>query len=69
MSRKTQSYTEERRTFLKTMAVAGSATAAVVLTGRAAVASPEQNPSPKAAENRGYHETPHIRTYYRIARL
>ena len=69
MSRKTQSYTEERRTFLKTMAVAGGATAAVVLTGRAAFAAPEQNLSPKAAENRGYHETPHIRTYYRIARL
>jgi nitrous oxide reductase len=69
MSRKTQSYTEQRRTFLKTMAVAGGATATVLLTGRAAGASPEQNASPEATENRGYHETPHIRTYYRIARL
>jgi nitrous oxide reductase len=69
MSHKTQSHTEQRRAFLKTMAVAGSATAAVVLTGRAAAASPEQDLSPGAAENRGYHETPHIRTYYRKARL
>jgi len=69
MSRKTRSYTEDRRTFLKTMAVAGSATAAAVLTGRAVAASPEQNLSPEAADNRGYHETPHIRTYYRTARL
>lgn len=51
------------------MAVAGGATATVLLTGRAAGASPEQNASPEATENRGYHETPHIRTYYRIARL
>ncbi|MCO4811815.1 MAG: formate dehydrogenase [Gammaproteobacteria bacterium] len=69
MSRNTQSYTEQRRTFLKTMAVAGGATATVLLTGQAAGASPEQNLSPEAPENRGYHETPHIRNYYRIARL
>ena len=69
MSHKPQSHTEQRRAFLKTMAVAGSATAAVVLTGRAAVASPEQDLSPEAAGNRGYHETPHIRTYYSKARL
>jgi len=51
------------------MAVAGGATATVLLTGQAAGASPEQNLSPEAPENRGYHETPHIRNYYRIARL
>jgi len=69
MRRKTRSYTEDRRTFLKTMAVAGGATAAVALTGRVAVAAPEQDLSPGATKNRGYHETSHIRTYYRMARL
>lgn len=51
------------------MAVAGGATAAVLLSGRAAAQSPEQNLSPEAEDNRGYHETPHIRNYYRLARL
>ena len=68
MSRKSSSYTADRRTFLKKLAAAGGATAAVAVSGRAAVASPEQGSTPEPARDRGYHETPHIRSYYRSAR-
>ena len=68
MSRKSSSYTADRRTFLKKLAAAGGATAAVAVSGRAAVASPEQGNTPEPARDRGYHETPHIRSYYRSAR-
>ena len=69
MSRKSSSYTADRRTFLKKLAAAGGATAAVAMSGRAAVASPEQGSTPEPAREEGYHETPHIRSYYRSARL
>ena len=69
MSRKTSSYTADRRTFLKKLAVAGGATAAVAVSGRAAVASPEQGIESEPAKRKGYHETPHIQSYYRSARL
>ena len=69
MSRKSSSYTADRRTFLKKLAAAGGATAAVAVSGRAAVASPEQGTAPEPAREEGYHETPHIRSYYRSARL
>ena len=69
MSRKMSSYTADRRTFLKKLAAAGGATAAVAMSGRAAVASPEQDTTSEPAKQRGYHETPHIHSYYRSARL
>ncbi len=69
MSRISSSYTADRRTFLKKLAAAGGATAAVAMSGRAAVASPEQGAASKPAEQQGYHETPHIHSYYRSARL
>jgi hypothetical protein len=69
MSRKMSSYTADRRTFLKKLAAAGGATAAVAMSGRAAVASPEQDTASAQAKQRGYHETPHIHSYYRSARL
>jgi len=69
MTRKSRTYTEERRTFLKKLAAAGGATAAVVVTSRSALASPDHKPAPEAANQRGYHETPHIRDYYRTAKL
>lgn len=69
MSRKMSSYTADRRTFLKKLAAAGGATAAVAVSGRAAVASPEQDTASAPAKQRGYHETPHIHSYYRSARL
>ncbi len=69
MSRKSSSYTADRRTFLKKLAAAGGATAAVAVSGRAAVASPAEDAVPGPAKQKGYHETPHIRSYYRSARL
>jgi hypothetical protein len=69
MTRKSRTYTEERRTFLKKLAAAGGATAAVVVTSRSALASPDHEPATEASKQRGYHETPHIRDYYRTAKL
>ncbi len=68
MTRQSRTKTKGRRHFLKTLAAAGGATAAVAVSGQAA-ASPEQAPAPEAAEDRGYRETPHIRKYYRTAKL
>ena len=67
MSLKTQMESNGRRRFLKGLAVAGGATAMVVATGTA-VAAPEPVPVSKP-EATGYHETPHIRTYYQKARI
>ena len=60
-----------RRRFLKTAALAGGA-ATVAVTGGAAVAgstpleaSTERSKAPGA---KGYHVTPHIEAYYRLAR-
>jgi hypothetical protein len=69
MSRKSSSYTADRRTFLKKLAAAGGATAAVAVSGRAAVASPELGIESEPAKQKGYHESPHIQRYYRSARL
>ena len=69
MTRKSRTYTEERRTFLKKLAAAGGAGAAVVMTSRSALASADNEPAPEATKQRGYHETAHIRDYYRTARL
>jgi hypothetical protein len=69
MSRKSRKYTDDRRTFLKKLAVAGGATAAVTIAGRSAIAAPEEDAAVEEAKPRGYRETPHIRTYYRTARL
>lgn len=69
MSHKTQS--SGRRRFLKTAALAGGA-ATVAVAGGAAVAgtsepTAETSAAP-AAESKGYHVTPHIEAYYRLAR-
>ena len=68
MTRQSRTYTEERRTFLKKLAAAGGATAAVAVSSHAA-ASPDLDLASEATEDRGYHETPHIRNYYRTAKL
>ena len=68
MTRQSKTHTEERRTFLKKLAAAGGATAAVAISGQAA-ASPEPDPASEPAKKQGYHETPHIRHYYRTAKL
>lgn len=60
-----------RRRFLKTAAVAGGA-ATVAAAGGAAIADTgEQAPvqsKPEASKSKGYHVTPHIEEYYRLAR-
>ena len=68
MTRQSRKYTEERRTFLKKLAAAGGATAAVAMSNQA-VASPDADPGSESTEQRGYHETLHIRNYYRTAKL
>ena len=68
MTRQSRTKTEERRKFLKSLAAAGGATAAVAISGQAA-ASPELNPVSEPTEDKGYRETPHIRKYYRTAKL
>lgn len=59
-----------RRQFLKTAAVAGGA-ATVVVAGKSALAETADVTTaqePTAKEPAGYHVTPHIDTYYRLAR-
>jgi nitrous oxide reductase len=71
MSRKPKSLKSSRREFLKGAAVvSGAATLAVVAGGSAAkVDVPETKPTDAApAGSKGYHVTPHIRTYYDLAR-
>ena len=59
-----------RRAFLRSMVAAGGA-AAVAAASESSVAQPapaDSNPEPTApAKARGYHVTPHIETYYRLA--
>ena len=59
-----------RRAFLRSMVAAGGA-AAVVVASESTVAQPGpagNSPEPRApAKARGYHVTPHIETYYRLA--
>ena len=59
-----------RRAFLRSMAAAGGAAAAVAASEVSVVqAAPEDDFSePRApAKAMGYHVTPHIETYYRLA--
>jgi nitrous oxide reductase len=59
-----------RREFLKGAAVVGgAATLAVVARGGAAAVQEDAKDVAQAPEaSKGYHETPHIRTYYELAR-
>jgi nitrous oxide reductase len=61
-----------RRRFLKTAALAGSA-ATVAAAAGAAVADAElpvdpAEPARESAAKQGYQVTPHVETYYRLAR-
>ncbi len=57
-----------RRTFLKTAALAGGA-ATVVLAAEAVLGEASEPSGEAPAEaSKGYHLTPHIDTYYRLAR-
>lgn len=72
MSEKTKIPKSDRRAFLKGAAVAGGATA-VAVAGGAAVADVSgdkpQAAKAKAEGSKGYHETDHIRKYYRLAQF
>jgi hypothetical protein len=68
MSRKSRKYNDDRRAFLKKLAVAGGATAAATMAGRETFAAPEADASSEA-KPQGYRETAHISTYDRTARL
>ena len=62
---------EARRGFLKGMLL-GSGAAAVAIASGGAVAAPKAKSSRAAkpkAESQGYHETPHIRDYYKTAQF
>lgn len=65
-------FTADRRMFLKGAAVAGGTAAltAVSATGLVAQATPEQaTPDAQAKPaSQGYHETQHIKDYYRVLR-
>ena len=69
MSLKAKVETNGRRRFLKGLAMASGATAVVVATGTAVAAPQMDAPVSKPETAKGYHETPHIRTYYQRARI
>lgn len=57
-----------RRQFMKTMVVGGGAAAVAALAGGASASeTPATKEAPAAPEHAGYHVTPHIRDYYKIA--
>jgi hypothetical protein len=68
MSLKMKMETNGRRRFLKGLAMAGGAAAVAAATGTA-VAAPQAAPVSKPETALGYHETPHIRSYYQKARI
>ena len=57
-----------RRRFLKEMATAGGAAALAATAGSAAAAVPSQEVA-SGAERSGYRESPHVRQYYKTARM
>jgi nitrous oxide reductase len=69
MSLKIQTESNGRRRFLKGLAMASGATAVAVATGTAVAAPQMDAPVSKPDTAKGYHETPHIRTYYQRARI
>lgn len=57
-----------RRHFMKTMVVGGGAAAVTALAGGASASElPAEKPAAATPEHAGYHLTPHIRDYYKIA--
>lgn len=63
----TEKYSDERRTFLKTVALLSGA-AACLTSERKATAKPRL-PRPPEKSVQGYTETEHIRKYYQAARI
>ncbi|MFA7096385.1 MAG: twin-arginine translocation signal domain-containing protein [Gammaproteobacteria bacterium] len=60
---------QDRREFLKRMAVVGGAAALGGAAGNQLAAAREEPPAPAALEKKGYRLTPHIQEYYRTASL
>lgn len=60
-------YSEERRDFLKTLAVLGGAAATLATVKKTTAATPKLL-SPPGATTSGYRETEHIKKYYQTAR-
>ena len=69
MSLKAKVETNGRRRFLKGLAMASGATVVAAATGTAVAAPQMGAPVSKPETAKGYHETPHIRTYYQRARI
>jgi len=59
---------KDRRAFLKNVLIGGGAAAVTLASGNVA-ATPEQKPNAVQAkpESQGYHVTPHIEQYYKVA--
>ncbi len=57
-----------RRTFLKNAAIAGSAATVVLGVDARQTPSGEAASQAEAGTAKGYHVTPHIENYYRLAR-
>ncbi len=57
-----------RRQFIKTLAVAGGAVAAVAVTAEV-TAEVVESSTPPAKDSQGYRETEHVRAYYASARI
>ncbi len=59
----------DRRKFLKDLAVAGGATAAVIVTGSAQAGETEAGVDSVRPADPGYKVTSHVETYYKKARF
>ncbi|NIR31988.1 MAG: formate dehydrogenase [Gammaproteobacteria bacterium] len=70
MKKRTTAVQKGRRGFLKNVALIGGAgTAAAVAGGAVAGVEPAPQDQAQTPEAKGYHVTPHIRTYYEKARF
>lgn len=70
MKKRTAGVQQGRRGFLKNVAlIGGAATAAAAAGGAVAGVEPAPEEKARAAGSKGYHVTPHIRTYYEKARF
>jgi hypothetical protein len=71
MTKKAKPRIHDRRSFLKNgMALAGGAALAVAAgPGRAQIGAARKSSGVPKASASGYHETPHILEYYKLAKL
>ena len=69
MKRRSAVNRESRRGFLKDLAVAGGAVAAASVASPALAATEAEQTSKPEAPPEGYRVTPHVATYYRLARF